>query len=83
MDYKEYLRRKALLEFWEGLSEDDKNLIKQSLSENENDIKKKLDLIEHKVDKNYHSFGKDVLANITGNYMADASIWLLSKLFKR
>ena len=82
MDYKEYLRRKALVEFYEGLSEDDKRLLAQSLSENEK-IMKKLDAVESKVDGNHHSFGFGVLENVAGNAAYDAGLWILRKLLGR
>ena len=55
----------------------------QSLSENEN-LLKKLNVIEDKVDGNHHSFGFGVLENVAGNAAYDAVLWILRKIaFRR
>ena len=84
--YQRYLKMKAISEFWEGLSDSDKQILanscKISKDENENIIQK-LDVIEKKVDRNKYSFGFDILANIVGNAAWDIPVWLLKRLLLR
>lgn len=80
--YQRYIKLKALADYYESLSDDDKRLLTQSLSENEN-LLKKLNVIEEKVDRNKYSFLTDVGANVLGNALFDIPVWLISKLIKR
>lgn len=80
--YQRYMKMKALSEFWEGLSDPDKQMLLRSRHENENVINQKLDVITQKIDKNRHSFGFGVLENITGNAAYDAAIWILKTIVK-
>lgn len=81
--YQRYIKLKALADYYESLSDDDKKLLTQSLSENENNIERKLDVIEQKVEKNHHSFGFGVLENVVGNGAYDLGLWLLKRLIPR
>lgn len=84
--YQRYLKMKALSEFWEGLSDSDKQMLanscKISKDENENIIQK-LDVIEKKVDKNKYSFATDLGANIAGNAVYEGAVWIIKHLFSR
>lgn len=80
--YQRYIKLKALADYYESLSDDDKRLLLQSLSENEK-IMKKLDAVESKVGGDRHSFGFGVLENVAGNAAYDAGLWILRKLLGR
>ena len=80
--YQRYIKLKALADFYESLSDDDKKLFSQSLSENEK-IMKKLKAVESKVEGNHHSFGFGVLENVAGNAAYDLGLWFIRKLLKR
>ena len=80
--YQRYMKMKALADFYESLSDEEKRILFQPQYENENIIQK-LDVIEKKVDKNKYSFAFDVLANVTGNTINDTAVWLLKKIFPK
>ena len=78
---RQLVRNKALADFYEGLSPEDKLLFSQ-LSSKGDIYMQKLDEIEQKIDKNRHPFWLDVSSNVVGNYIADASIYVASKILK-
>ena len=77
-----YYRMKALVDYYESLSDEEKRILFQPQYENENIIQK-LDVIERKVDKNKYSFATDLGANIAGNAVYEGAVWLLKKIFPK
>lgn len=80
-------RTLLLLSWYEKLDDDGKRALVQFLNE-----KKKASDINQKIDDQTHelstlinkvgSFPRDILSNVLGNYIADASIYILSKLLR-
>ena len=80
-------RTLLLLSWYEKLDDDGKRALVQFLNE-----KKKASDINQKIDDQTHelstlinkvgSFPRDILSNVLRNYIADASIYILSKLLR-
>lgn len=78
-------RQKVLNDLFEKMSDDEKKLfILYSLQKRSTeDIMQRLDDIQSQVERNKYSFTTDLLANVSGNFVADSLIWLGAQLFKR
>ena len=79
--YSRYLQIQTLSKIWEGLSDSEKIDFIKSI-QNNREVLRKLNDIETKVDRNKYSFSTDFLANVVGNYFADFTIFLASKIFR-
>ena len=83
-NYKVLLRRKLLNDIYERMTDEEKHLFIQSMMQSNSDaVMQKLDTIERQVERNKYSFATDLLANVSGNFVADGLIWIGSRLFKR
>ena len=84
MTFKELLRMSLLADFYNNLSESDKQLFLQSddrIRESLNRQEQSLSRIENKVSS--QGFSKDLLANISGNVITDAVFWIGKNLISK
>lgn len=76
-----------LLAWYESLSEEDKGALVRFLSsqKDKTDIQKKIDNSTNELStliRKENKFWKHTWSNVVGNYIADGSIYLLTKLFR-
>ena len=82
--YRELARRQLLERIYDKMSDEEKRLFVQLTLQDKShtEIMQALNELKAKADSNHHSWLSDFSANVAGNYFADASIWLVSKLLK-
>jgi len=74
----QYYKTKALLDYLESLSENEKHLLMQYIN-----LGEKTSYIEEKQPQKQYSFLRGVGENIVGNALWDIPIWVLQKLLSR
>ena len=84
MNYKGLMRQKLLEQMYDRMSDEEKRMFIQMTLQNKSseEIMQRLNAIDNKIDNKGSAFKKDLAANVLGNYIADASIYLLSRLVK-
>ena len=84
-DYRTMMRKKLLERIYDKMSpEEQKTFVQLTLQDKDHrEIMQALEEIRQKEDDNHQSWLSDFSANVAGNYFADASIWLLSKLIRK
>ena len=85
MGYRELMRRQLLERIYNKMSpEEQRTFVQLTLQDKDHqEIMNALNDIKQKTVSNHHSWLSDLSANIVGNYFADASIWLFSKLIRK
>ena len=83
--YRGYLRKQLLEKLYEKMNDEEKRTFVQLTMQDKDhkEIMNALNELREKADKNHQSWLSDFSANVAGNYFADASIWLFSKLLRR
>ena len=83
-DYRELMRMIVLRDIYNRMSDEEKKELTAIASQTNGfeEITRKLDKIDGKLDTSGKAFAKDFAANVVGNYAADASIYILSRLLK-
>ena len=84
MNHQALMRRYLLEDIFSRMTDEEKRLyIQMSIQDRDHqEIMRALHQIDKKADSNHHSWLSDFSANVAGNYFADASIWLVSRLLK-
>ena len=79
------MRRKLLEGIYDKMSDEEKRLyVQMTLQDKDHhEIMNALKELNSKADKNHHSFALDLGANLAGNAVWDALLWLGGRIIRR